>query len=154
MSEAADSSVRPRAAESGAECFVPAADQARLGPASTGTPPTQMLTPGSCDRPQRGEEILSGNNRSTVCQKYSLQNPEGHGRGIGWHLASYYRVEFNATKTLTRSSNLNPKPLDFHILPVMFLVTERHLTRRIFDLNLGSRWHKGGIWEMFEALEP
>lgn len=78
VSEAADSSVRPRAAESGAERFVPTADQARLGPASTGTPPTQMLTPGSCDRPRRSEESHSGSNRNTVSEKYSLKNSEGH----------------------------------------------------------------------------
>ena len=36
MSEAANPSVRPRAAESGPGDSVPAADQARLGPASPG----------------------------------------------------------------------------------------------------------------------
>lgn len=37
VSEAADSSFRPGAAEPGAERSLPAADQARLGPASPGT---------------------------------------------------------------------------------------------------------------------
>lgn len=37
MSEAADSGFRPGAAEPGAERAVPAADQARVGPAPPGT---------------------------------------------------------------------------------------------------------------------
>lgn len=39
MSEAANKGFRSRAAESGARCFVPAEDQAGLGPASPGTLP-------------------------------------------------------------------------------------------------------------------